>query len=162
MYYLLKHPPCLQKLRDEVDQLQTGEKMPGKNVTFKDTQDMPYLQAVIKEGLRIHPATALPLERVVPEGGATISGRFFPEGVSSTASHSQVEDILMIGIKTIVAINPWVEHRNTALFGADAEAFRPERWLTQDAEQLAVMNRHWMPVSSPLNNTSLHSPDGVL
>lgn len=83
MYYLFKHPPCLQKLRDEVDQLQlkAGEKM-HKNVTFKETQGMPYLQAVIKEALRIHPATALPLERVVPEGGATISGRFFPEGVS--------------------------------------------------------------------------------
>ncbi|KAK6193521.1 hypothetical protein LQW54_012388 [Pestalotiopsis sp. IQ-011] len=105
--------------------LQAGEKM-HKNVTFKETQGMPYLQAVIKEALRIHPATALPLERVVPEGGATISGRFFPEG-------------------TIVAINPWVEHRNTALFGADAEEFRPERWLTQDTDKLAVMNRHWMP-----------------
>ncbi|KAI4599462.1 hypothetical protein KJ359_001904 [Pestalotiopsis sp. 9143b] len=127
MYYLFKHPPCLQKLRDEVDQLQlkAGEKM-HKNVTFKETQGMPYLQAVIKEALRIHPATALPLERVVPEGGATISGRFFPEG-------------------TIVAINPWVEHRNTALFGADAEEFRPERWLAEDADKLAVMNRHWMP-----------------
>lgn len=99
MYYLLKHPPCLQKLRDEVNQLQTGEKMPGKNVTFKDTQDMPYLQAVIKEGLRIHPATALPLERVVPEGGATISGRFFPEGVRSTASQSIVQDKLIICTK---------------------------------------------------------------
>lgn len=43
---------------------------------------MSYLQAVIKEALRMHPATGLPLERVVPAGGATISGYFFPEGVS--------------------------------------------------------------------------------
>lgn len=43
---------------------------------------MPYLQACIQEGLRVHPATGLPLVRLVPEGGATISGRFFPPGVS--------------------------------------------------------------------------------
>jgi cytochrome P450 len=44
---------------------------------------MPYLQAVIKEGLRLHPAGGLPLSRVVPKGGATIARHFFPEGVSN-------------------------------------------------------------------------------
>jgi hypothetical protein len=43
---------------------------------------MPYLQAVIKEALRVHPATGLPLEQVVPEGGTPLCGRFFPQGVS--------------------------------------------------------------------------------
>ncbi|KAF3023146.1 hypothetical protein E8E14_013939 [Neopestalotiopsis sp. 37M] len=126
IYYLLKTPSCLQRLREEIDRLQAPGKFPKTNVTFKSTQDMPYLQAVIKEALRLHPAAALPLERVVPEGGATITGRFFPEG-------------------TIVAINPWVEHRNPAVFGNDADEFRPERWLTEDADKLAIMNRHWMP-----------------
>ncbi|ETS76877.1 hypothetical protein PFICI_10751 [Pestalotiopsis fici W106-1] len=125
IYYLLKSPPCLQRLREELDRYQIVE----KKVKFKDTQSMVYLQAVIKEALRLHPAAALPLERVVPEGGATISGRFFPEG-------------------TIVAINPWVEHRNTALFGNDADEFRPERWLTDDVDKLAIMNRHSMPFGS--------------
>jgi hypothetical protein len=46
---------------------------------------MPYLQAVMKEALRMHPATGLPLERVVPAGGATICDQFFPEGVSCRA-----------------------------------------------------------------------------
>jgi cytochrome P450 len=36
---------------------------------------MPYLQAVMKEALRMHPATGLPLERVVPAGGASICDR---------------------------------------------------------------------------------------
>jgi hypothetical protein len=51
-------------------------------VTFAQAQKMPYLQAVLKEALRMHPATGLPLGRVVPEGGALIAGKMFPAGVS--------------------------------------------------------------------------------
>lgn len=43
---------------------------------------MPYLQACIKEGLRMQPVTRLPLARVVPKGGVYLCGRYFLEGVS--------------------------------------------------------------------------------
>jgi cytochrome P450 len=49
---------------------------------FKEAQNLPYLQAVIKEALRLHPASGLPLGRVVPKGGAEIAGYYFPEQVS--------------------------------------------------------------------------------
>lgn len=81
LYYLLRNPRCMAKLQDEIDRCTAAGEL-SANPTFKESQQMPYLQAVIKEALRLHPATGLPLERVVPEGGATISGRFFPEGVS--------------------------------------------------------------------------------
>lgn len=81
VYYLLKNPACMAKLREEVD-LFTAQGQLSDHPTYKETQQLPYLQAVIKEALRLHPATGLPLERVVPKGGATIAGRFFPEGVS--------------------------------------------------------------------------------
>lgn len=80
-YYLLIYPHTLEKLRQEVDSMQR-EDQAAKFVTFKESQHMPYLQAVIKEALRMCPATGLPLEREVPAGGATIDDRFFPEGVS--------------------------------------------------------------------------------
>ncbi|KAH8652032.1 cytochrome P450 [Xylariales sp. PMI_506] len=126
LYYLLKHPDCLHKLRQEIEDFRIAGKIGDRHIKFKDTQEMPYLQAVIKEALRLHPAAGLPLERVVPTGGATIAGCFFPAG-------------------TIVGVNAWVEHRNIKIFGSDADTFRPERWLTDDSERLAVMNRHWMP-----------------
>ncbi|SCO16221.1 related to pisatin demethylase cytochrome P450 [Fusarium fujikuroi] len=125
LYYLLKHPPCLAALQQEIDFYYSEGKLSGKP-TFQETQQMPYLQAVIKETLRLHPATGLPLERVVPKGGATISGHFFPEG-------------------SIIGINTWVQHRNQSIYGLDADIYRPERWLTTDEEQLSVMNRHWIP-----------------
>ncbi len=84
LYYLLRDPAVLKKLRDEVDQ-HCPQNKASPDITFAQSQDMPYLQAVIKEALRMHPATGLPLERVVPEGGVTISGVFFPEGVRAFA-----------------------------------------------------------------------------
>ena len=81
LYYLLKNPRAFDTLRREID-TQQKEGTISQHVTFKESQDLPYLQAVLKEALRMHPATGLPLERIVPEGGAEICDRFFPAGVS--------------------------------------------------------------------------------
>ncbi|KAH6953813.1 cytochrome P450 [Ilyonectria sp. MPI-CAGE-AT-0026] len=125
LYHLLKNPTALQKLLDEIDDRYRQGKV-SDFISFKESQEMPYLQAVVKEGLRVHPATGLPLERVVPPGGATMCDYFFPEG-------------------TIVGVNSWVEHRSKEVFGEDADQFVPERWLTDDKERLSLMNSHWMP-----------------
>jgi cytochrome P450 len=79
-------------------------------VIFQEAQRLPYLQAVIKEALRIHPATGFPMQRLVPPEGTTIAGRFIPGGSS-------------------VGINAWVAHRNQDVYGLDADEWRPERWL---------------------------------
>lgn len=81
LYHLLKNPDALQQLRKEIEE--THEKTEGsKVISWTESQSMPYLQAVIKEALRLHTAVALPMERVVPRGGVEICGHFFPEGVS--------------------------------------------------------------------------------
>ncbi|CAJ0553118.1 Ff.00g116300.m01.CDS01 [Fusarium sp. VM40] len=126
LYHLLRSPDKMAKLRNEIDQSFSEQTIPSNGIGFQDSLGRPYLQAVIKEALRMHPATGLPLERVVPESGATIGGRFFPAG-------------------TIIGVNSWVEHYNPAIFGQDAYEFVPERWLTTEAEKLSLMNRHWMP-----------------
>jgi cytochrome P450 len=79
LYYLLKNPHTLAKLREINDFQRNG--LVSSPITFKESQAMPYLQAVIKEAQRLHPATGLPMPRVVPEGGATICGTFFSQGV---------------------------------------------------------------------------------
>ncbi|PWY80340.1 cytochrome P450 [Aspergillus sclerotioniger CBS 115572] len=114
LYYTLKHPEILSKLREELRRaLQAGRiTVP---VSWKQSQELPYLDAVIKEALRLHSAVGLLLERVVPAEGLQLpSGPFLPAG-------------------TIVGVNPWIIHRHT-VFGKEVENFIPERWLRGNGE----------------------------
>ena len=81
IYFLWKNPRTLAKLREELDARQSAEK--SRNIiTVKEAADCSYLQAVIKESMRLHPGNGLGLTRVIPKGGLFLAGRFFPEGVS--------------------------------------------------------------------------------
>lgn len=82
----------------------------------------------MKEAMRCHPGVSFPLERVVPEGGTILCGVHLPAG-------------------TIVGMNPAVVHHDKTIFGDDAEAFRPERWIKSSREQISLMDRHLMTVS---------------
>ena len=80
VYYLLKHPHTLAKLRQELEGAVAAQVI-SSPITFKEAQRLPYLQAVIMETMRVHPAVGQPMTRVVPEGGATIAGHYFAAGV---------------------------------------------------------------------------------
>jgi cytochrome P450 len=80
LYCLLKNPETPAKLQKTIALQRAGEV--SDPITVTQTQAVPYLQAVIKEAPRLHPATGLPLARVMPEGGATTCRTVFPRGVS--------------------------------------------------------------------------------
>lgn len=82
IYLLMNHPECLRKLRDEVDTAAQNGKL-SSPVTFQEGQKLSYMQATIKEALRLHSAVGQIMSRVVPEGGAELAGRYFPPGVCS-------------------------------------------------------------------------------
>ena len=112
IYYLLKNPECKKKFVAEVDEYRRAGKL-SDPVKLEEANVMPYLQACMYEGLRLHPAVGMSLPRVVPADGFEIDGKFLPAG-------------------TTVGVNPWVVHRDQDVFGEDVEAFRPERWLERD------------------------------
>ncbi|KAH7205129.1 cytochrome P450 [Fusarium redolens] len=120
-YYLMKHPSVYKKLLEEIDTANAEGKL-SKNITYAECLQLPYLQAVMKESMRLHPGVQMPLERIVPQGGAHISGWHIPAG-------------------TVIGVNPIVIHHNKDIFGADDSEFRPERWITSSEEQLKAMDR---------------------
>lgn len=121
-YYLLKNPETLQRLLKELDENENaGLFSDDRLVTWNEVHDLPYLTAVIKESLRCHPATGLPLERIVPSGGIDVCGQFLPGG-------------------TIVGCSAWTVHRSEAIFGTDPKCFRPERWLEASEKAKSDMN----------------------
>lgn len=128
LYHLIKTPRAMQKLREEVRSFEQEGKLTPNTVSFAVSQEMPYLQACIKEALRLHAAVGLPLWRTVNEGGAEICGQYFPAGSE-------------------VGINAWVAHYNRDVWGADVDEFRPERWLEADNDQLKRMEHYYLPVS---------------
>lgn len=81
LYHLLKNPRVLAKLRAEIGGFTARGEL-SAHPTFKETQRMPYLDAVVKEALRLHSAVGLPLWRVVPEGGVEIAGKYLPTGTN--------------------------------------------------------------------------------
>lgn len=87
VYYLMKNPRVLGKLRGDLEEVLGKRGVASKRISAKEAQNIPYLQAVIKESLRILP-NGLHLPRVVPKGGLTLAGRFFPEGVSHCVSYN--------------------------------------------------------------------------
>lgn len=78
LFYLYRNPVCLEKVRKEISDAGLDS---SAQFYFRDVQSLPYLQAAIKEALRMHPGVGFPLWRQVPPGGLTLCGQFFPEGV---------------------------------------------------------------------------------
>jgi cytochrome P450 len=85
-YYILRSPEAFSELRKEVDSVMRG-KPKGEPLNYNESRQMVYMQACIKEALRLHPATGYPLLRVVPKGGVSLAGQFFPEGVCDKTYH---------------------------------------------------------------------------
>ncbi|KAF2123910.1 cytochrome P450 [Dothidotthia symphoricarpi CBS 119687] len=127
LYNVCKDPRVKEKLVEEIRQTIEKEGLDAtQNMPFKTGFAMPYLQAVIYEALRMHPAVGMTLPRVVPAEGFEYEGVFIPAG-------------------TIIGANPWVIHRQKEVFGEDCEAFRPERWLEGDR---SIMDRNFFAFGS--------------
>lgn len=94
IFNLLKYPRTLARLREEIREYE-AKGLISDPVKFAEAQKMPYLQAVVKEALRMHPATGLPLGRVVPAEGATLAGQYFPPGVRNSALLSLISPLLL-------------------------------------------------------------------
>lgn len=127
-YYLLKNPASLRKLEEELENAVDAGSLSAPFPSWTQSQALPYLSAVIKEALRLNPALALPLERVVPPSGLNL------ELESPRKSLDPMSYYFPPG--TIVGINPWVFQRDARTFGTDPLLWNPDRWLHANAKHM--------------------------
>nr|QNC49775.1 cytochrome P450 76A112 [Leucophyllum frutescens] len=109
MSELLRNPDVLKKLQDEVD----GVVGRDRTVKESDLNSLPYLQATVKEILRLHPVFPMLLPR-----------------------NSMQETEFMgydIPKDTQIFVNTWAIHRDPASW-SDPLSFKPERFLESDID----------------------------
>ncbi|KAJ7035907.1 fatty acid hydroxylase [Mycena alexandri] len=119
VYFLLKNPETMRKLRAQVDEV-LGE----RPVQYEDFAKLPYLIAVMRETLRL--AATAPLRSTCPLEDTTIGGGKYAVKKGDT-----------------IVIQAWDMHRDPAVWGDDAEEFKPERML--DGKFEALPPNAWQP-----------------
>lgn len=120
LHFICTSPPVLQRLLAEANAAIAAGKISRPVIKDSEARQLPYLQACIKEGLRVYPPVTGLMAKLVPEGGVTIDvdgvEKFVPAG-------------------TQIAWNSWGIMRNQEIFGPDCEIYRPERWLPKDGSE---------------------------
>lgn len=104
----MRKPAVYSKLTAEIDAAVKNGTL-SIPIAYAEAIKLPYLKACINEGMRLHPSVGLTMPRLVPAGGATISGFYFPEGYR-------------------VGVNGAVVQYDKDVFGPDADEFNPDRW----------------------------------
>ncbi|XP_023946523.2 cytochrome P450 4C1 [Bicyclus anynana] len=112
---LANHPPVQDKVYEEIQNMLGGSERP---VSLADLASLKYLDAVVREAMRLYPPVPVFLRRCTKAVDLP-SDITLPEGCE-------------------VMLNIWGIHRNPRHWGADADEFRPERFLSADAHQLAA------------------------
>ncbi|PWY89076.1 p450-domain-containing protein [Aspergillus heteromorphus CBS 117.55] len=108
LYWCMSTPGVIEKLQQVLDEAIPADiDVP----THSMVKEIPYLQYIIWETMRIHSTSAMGLPREIPAGTPpiNISGHTFLPG-------------------DVVSVPSYTIHRSKEIWGADAEQFVPERW----------------------------------
>ncbi|EFR00286.1 isotrichodermin C-15 hydroxylase [Nannizzia gypsea CBS 118893] len=122
LFYLLKSPEVMQKLRKEMECNFQQE----SDITMRSTQGLEYLNAVIQEAMRVYPPVPCTFPRTTPPAGAMVCGQFVPGGY-------------IVGINQMAAMT-------SAKNFTDPTKFVPERWLG-DERYISDCKKAYQPFS---------------
>jgi cytochrome P450 len=115
--HILRHPAKLAKLGDELSTTTLSQPP-----TFIELNKLRYLDACIKESMRLETISGDGMERVVPNSGAEIAGTWVPGG-------------------TVVSVSLHVVNRDEGIWGPDTDLYNPDRWTEADETQRRRMER---------------------
>ncbi|KAJ5721021.1 P450 monooxygenase [Penicillium malachiteum] len=122
---ILSHPIILKRLLAEVKAAVEAGKLSQPVPTYTEiSHNLPFFIACFRETMRVHPAGSTPLPRLITADSPELilNGFKIPPGIE-------------------VAANPWISHREKAIYGEDAEEFNPDRWLG-DPAQVKILEKY--------------------
>ncbi|KAF2995944.1 hypothetical protein E8E14_000270 [Neopestalotiopsis sp. 37M] len=105
---LILHPEDYRRVQMEVDEAARTQDSGHLSYTILDK--LPFLNACIKEALRLHPSILWQLPREAPAAGIEITNHFIPSSAT-------------------ISMSPIAQNRDTRTFGEDANEWNPHRWL---------------------------------
>ncbi|CAN9270111.1 unnamed protein product [Alternaria alternata] len=115
LVHTMSSPTVYNRLVAEIQNAVRAENV-SYPITLEQARRLPYLQAIIYEGLRMRPPILGLFPKIVPLDESPIfHEKLLPPG-------------------TAVCMNMSSMLQSTALFGADADVFRPERFTEADEE----------------------------
>ncbi|KAK9205392.1 hypothetical protein WN943_015659 [Citrus x changshan-huyou] len=114
---LINHPMVLQEAQQELDQVVGRNRL----VQESDVPHLPYIQAIIKESLRIHPPIPLISRKAVED--CKIGNYVIPKD-------------------TVLFVNLWSMGRDPKIWKNPLE-FQPERFLSQSNSEIDVKGLHY-------------------
>ncbi|KAF2963896.1 hypothetical protein GQX73_g9664 [Xylaria multiplex] len=124
---LLRDPLRYRRLQAELDEVYKNFGAgAGQPIFYSILKDLPYLDACIKEGCRLHPSIVYQLPRKSPSGGVELEGFF-------------------IGPSSTISMSPLAQNRSKAIFGDDANEWKPERWIVGELnteDQIRYMDKN--------------------
>jgi cytochrome P450 len=110
---MIAYPEVQRRAQVELDAVVGRDRLP----TFDDAPRLPYVRAIVEEVNRWRPSAPLGVPHVATEDD-WYEGMFIPKG-------------------TICIPNVWHCNHDPAVFGEDADKFRPERHLDEHGELLS-------------------------
>lgn len=120
--------------------------------TFTTIDSLPYLNAVIMEGLRLVDTISSYQTRKVPKGGCVISGHLLPAGVCICTLLeiivSRLHGSKLTVPQTIVAAQPYIINRQPNIF-PNPDTFDPSRWLLPRESYRSLAKSMWTYSSGP-------------
>lgn len=120
LLFIMTNPQVYARFQAEIDE-RVAAGLISSPITDAEAKNFPYLQAIIREGIRMWPPATGLLPKVSNKD-EIVCGERIPAG-------------------TNVAWAPWTVMRNKMVFGDDAGIFRPERWLEIDHEKWRLMDQ---------------------
>ncbi|CAL5066365.1 unnamed protein product [Urochloa decumbens] len=118
---IFRHPAVMSKARQELESVVGSKEHPQES----DIDKLPYLRAVVMEGMRLHPAGPLMMPHTAAADGAEVGGFPVPKG-------------------TKVIVNLWAIMRDPASW-EKPEEFMPERFLGTGIDFRGVDARAFVP-----------------